>query len=89
MAFTPVTGVTTSFSSVTKPTTSWTANSKPTTVFGKVIDVAQNCLLINTIDFLLINAIGDRLLINETRDSNFSGMTRPSIPTYTAITKPA
>lgn len=89
MAFTSVAKPSTSFSSVSKPTTSWSAGSKPTTTYGQIIDVAQNYLLINTVDFLLTNSSGDRLLINGTRDGGYSAVSSQSAPTYTTIAKPA
>lgn len=69
---------------------SYTEISKPSTpTYSEVEPVAQNFLLINSEDFLLINASGDRLLINQTRDIGYTEITKPSAPTYTTLAKPS
>lgn len=48
--------------------------------YSSVQPVAQQFLMINTVDFLLINTSGDRLLISDARDSGYHSISRPSVP---------
>ena len=57
--------------------------------YSSVQPVAQQFLMINTVDFLLINASGDRLLISDARDSGYHSISRPSVPSYHSIPKPS
>lgn len=68
---------------------SYTTIDKPTTTYSEIGEIAQSFLLINSEDFLLINASGDRLLINQTRDIGYTEITKPSAPTYTTLAKPS
>ena len=67
---------------------SYTTGSKPTTAYQSMEDVAKSFLLINLTDFLLINASGDRLFINDTRDSGFTSDSKPST-SYTSPARPS
>ena len=89
MAFSSISRPTTSYQSISKPSTTFNSTSKPSTSYSSIVDVAQNFLLINSIDFLLINSSSEKLLIDDTRDSNYTKNAQPSSVTYTSITKPA
>ena len=67
---------------------SYTEYSKPTTAYQSIEDAAKSLLLINLTDFLLINASGDKLIINDTRDSSYTSDSKPST-SYTSIARPS
>lgn len=66
---------------------SYNSDAKPTTTYQSIEDVAS-FLLINLTDFLLINASGDRLIINDIRDSGFTSDLKPST-SYTSPARPS
>jgi len=68
---------------------SYTEIARPSVPTYTEIGKAMNFLLINAVDFLLINASGDRLAISGSGYDMYTEIAKPSVPTYSEIVKPS